>query len=148
MEEEQKGAGESKKGLIIGIVVVLVIALYLVLQNTKSPVEKVGEEKGKAMMETGDVREFSMTSYYDEQGKWFSLKEISVKKGDKVRIKVTNTKGTHDFTLDEYGIKKMTPLNEEVVVEFTADKVGEFTYYCSTPGHRAGGQFGKLVVTE
>ena len=71
-----------------------------------------------------------------------------MKKGDTIRIKITNTKGSHDFTLDEYGIKKITPLNEEVVVEFTADKAGSFKYYCSMPGHRQMGQEGTLIVTE
>jgi nitrous oxide reductase len=89
-----------------------------------------------------------MTSYYDETGKWFSLKEIDVKKGDKVRIKVTNTKGMHNFVIDEYGISQETPLNKETVIEFTADKAGEFVYYCSHPGHREGGQWGTLKVTE
>ena len=89
-----------------------------------------------------------MTSFYDNTGIWFSLKEITVNKGDIVRIKVTNIKGTHDFTLDEYGIKKMTPLDEEVVIEFTADKAGEFIYYCSVPGHRQKGQWGTLRVIE
>lgn len=94
------------------------------------------------------VKEFAMTAYYDESGKWFSLKEMSVKKGDTVRVKVTNTKGMHDFVVDELGVKKELPLNEEVTVEFTADKVGDFVYYCSKPGHRAGGQWGTLKVTE
>lgn len=94
------------------------------------------------------AKEFSMTAYYDAEGKHFSLKEINVKKGDLVRVKVTNTKGMHDFSLDEYGIRQNLPLNQEVVVEFTADKTGEFIYYCSMPGHRAGGQWGTLRVTE
>ena len=94
------------------------------------------------------VKEFSMTAFYTAEGKYFSLKEIAVKKNDRVRIKITNTKGMHDFTLDEYGLKKILPLNEEVVVEFTADKAGSFVYYCSMPGHRAGGQWGTLRVTE
>ena len=89
-----------------------------------------------------------MATFYDDAGIWFSLKEINVSKGDIVRMKVTNIKGTHDFTLDEYGIKKMTPLNEEVVIEFTADKVGEFIYYCSFPGHRQKGQWGTLKVLD
>lgn len=94
------------------------------------------------------VKEFTMTAYYDSKGKWFSLKDMSVKKGDTVRVKITNTAGMHDFVIDEYGIKKDLPLNEEVVVEFVADKVGSFEYYCSMPGHRAGGQVGTLVVAE
>ena len=89
-----------------------------------------------------------MTAYYDEAGKWFSLKEMTVKKGDAVRIKITNTKGMHNFTIDELGIKKELPMNQEVIVAFTATKAGDFVYYCSMPGHRAGGQWGTLHVTE
>ena len=110
--------------------------------NVAKTAEVVAENKESA------VKEFSITSFYDNTGIWFSLKEIIVNKGDIVRIKVTNIKGTHDFTLDEYGIKKMTALNEEVVIEFTADRVGEFIYYCSVPGHRQKGQWGTLTVTE
>ena len=99
-----------------------------------------------------NIKEFSMTSWYEmKDGKAatnFSLKEIKVKKGDTVRIKVTNTKGNHDFSLDEYGIKKPTPLDQEVVIEFKADKVGSFKYYCSMVGHRMMGQEGTLIVEE
>ncbi|MDP1729563.1 MAG: cupredoxin domain-containing protein [archaeon] len=94
------------------------------------------------------VKEFTMTSFYDNTGIWFSLKEIKVNKGDLVRLKVTNIKGTHDFTIDEYGIKKRTPLNEEVIIEFIADKEGSFEYYCSVTGHRQKGQWGTLRVLE
>ncbi len=125
---------------IMGIVIVLVLLAvgFFVFQKTNTT--------GSAI--NAPVKEFTMESFYDNTGIWFSLKEISVNKGDLVRIKVTNIKGTHDFTLDEYGIKKMTPLNKEVVIEFTADKVGEFIYYCSVPGHRQKGQWGTLRVTE
>jgi len=135
--------------IIVGIIIVVALAGFFLMKDKEGDTAlPQSESKTKVVLPAGDVKEFSMTSYYDDAGKWFSLKEISVKKGDRVRIKVTNTKGSHDFTLDEYGIKKATPLNQEVVVEFTADKVGEFTYYCSTPGHRQGGQFGKLIVKE
>ena len=94
------------------------------------------------------VKEFVMTSFYDNTGIWFSLKEMSDNKGDIVRIKVTNIKGTHDFVIDEYGIRELTPLNQEVVIEFTADKAGEFIYYCSVNGHRQKGQWGTLKVLD
>lgn len=96
--------------------------------------------------EDGSVKTFAMDSYYDDKGAWFSVKEIRVKKGDRVRVTVTNTKGIHDFTLDEFGVKQETPLNEKTVIEFVADKTGAFEYYCSKPGHRARGQWGKLIV--
>ncbi|MBS3078925.1 hypothetical protein J4218_02285 [Candidatus Pacearchaeota archaeon] len=134
----------KKFALGILVLIVLVVAGFGITKIFNS-----SSVTGNAIKEdtsNAPVKEFVMTSFYDNTGIWFSLKEINVNKGDIVRIKVTNIKGTHDLTLDEYGIKKMTPLNEEVVIEFTADKVGEFIYYCSVPGHRQKGQWGTLKV--
>jgi nitrous oxide reductase len=98
------------------------------------------------------VKEFAMNSWMETvDGKMsahFSLKEIVVKKGDKVRITITNTAGDHDFTIDAYNIKTETPLDKPTVVEFTADKAGTFEYYCSKYSHRMIGQTGTLRVTE
>ncbi|MSU74269.1 hypothetical protein EXS57_00645 [Candidatus Kaiserbacteria bacterium] len=98
----------------------------------------------------GTVKEFSMTSWMETtDGKMsahFSLNEIRVKKGDTVKITITNTAGTHDFVLDEFNVAKETPLNEPVVVEFVADKTGTFEYYCSKYNHRQIGQKGNLIV--
>lgn len=106
----------------------------------------------KVVEEKPVVKEFSMTSWLKMvSGKattGFSLSEIKVKKGDMVKINVTNIAGKHDFNIDEYGIKLVTPLNQEATVQFLADKVGSFKYYCSMPGHRQMGQEGTLTVTE
>lgn len=148
------------KVLIAVILVAVVAGFWLMRDNAKDEksnnvtksVEKQTNEK------TGDtnpdvtkpgaaaVKEFTMTAYYDDKGVWYSLKEMRVKKGDTVRVKVTNTKGMHDFTIDELGVKQELPLNQEVTIEFTADKAGSYVYYCSKPGHRAKGQWGTLVV--
>lgn len=96
----------------------------------------------------GEVKEFQMTAYYDDQGIWYSLKEINVNKGDRVRIKATNIKGMHNFVIDEYDLMQELPLDEEVIIEFVADKTGQFTYYCAYPGHKNKGQWGTLTVSE
>lgn len=134
--------------IIVGLIIVVGGVGFILMKNNNDAAVTKGVGKTAVTAETGDVKEFSMTSYYDDAGKWFSLKEISVNKGDRVRIKVTNTKGTHDFNIDEYGIREATPLGKEAVIEFTADKAGEFEYYCSMPGHRQAGQLGKLIVKE
>lgn len=77
----------------------------------------------------------------------FDLKEIRVKKGDKVRVTFKNEEGFHDWVLDEFNVKtKQIGAGQEEVVEFTADKVGTFEYYCSVGKHRQNGMFGKLIV--
>lgn len=139
-------------GKIIGLILITGIAIggYFFFKNKEpmsdktngntAPQEKISPETDRP------AKEFSTTAYYDETGVWFSLKEMRVKKGDLVRVHATNTKGMHDFTIDEFGIRKELPLNEEVTFEFTADKTGEFVFYCSKPGHRAKGQWGTLIV--
>jgi heme/copper-type cytochrome/quinol oxidase subunit 2 len=119
------------------------------------PQEGAAPEEEMAVTPTAtapSVKEFTMTSWMDTiDGKMaahFSLKEIVVKKGDKVRITITNTAGDHDFNIDAYNIKSATPLNKPIVIEFTADKVGTFEYYCSKYSHRMIGQTGTLRVTE
>lgn len=158
----------STKG-IIGIVALIIIGAlgYQWWSNQQAPTVGVpgleninaqptgGTEDtndGETPATTGEVKEFTMTSFYElVDGKpkpQFSVKELTVNKGDTVRIKVTNTKGVHDFKIDEYDVYKMTPANEEVVVEFIADKAGEFVYYCAQPNHRALGHWGTLRVIE
>jgi nitrite reductase (NO-forming) len=76
----------------------------------------------------------------------FSVPVIEVKQGDLVRLMINNSKGTHDFVIDEYGIKMDTPEGQLTSFEFVADKVGEFEYYCSKYNHRNIGQKGILRV--
>ena len=98
------------------------------------------------------AKEFSMTSFTDIiNGKYFpqySVKEITVKKWDLVRIKITVTKGMHNFNIDEFNVHSETPIDKETIIEFVANKAGKFIYYCSKPGHRANGHRGTLTVTE
>lgn len=72
---------------------------------------------------------------------------MHVKKGDTVKINFINDGGTHDFTLDEFGVK-IGPIQggETKSAEFVADKAGTFEYYCSVGSHRAMGQKGTLIV--
>jgi heme/copper-type cytochrome/quinol oxidase subunit 2 len=123
-------------------------------QEKENNVPEILEKKAVVTTVKSDsnVKEFSMTSFVKVvDGKYFpqySLKEITVNKGDKVRIKITVTSGMHDFKIDEYNVYADTQPNKEYIVEFTADKAGEFIYYCTKPGHRANGQWGTLKVLD
>ncbi len=135
-----------QKKFILGILaLIMIIALSVVIFNIAKP-----STAANAIISNAAEKEFSINSYTEIiDGKYypkFSPNKIEVNKGDLVRIKVTNTKGTHDFNLDEFNVHKETPLNQEVTIEFTADKVGSFEYYCSKTGHRQAGHFGTLKV--
>lgn len=167
MCKSEKICGCKTTGIII-VVLLAVIGGYFFLRGsyqsttpvptqtptaeTNPPVETSPTTQAPPAPATEEaaVKEFSMTSFVEMvDGKpkpQYSLKEITVNKGDKVKIKITVTKGTHNFNLDEFNVHAETPLNQEVAVEFTADKAGEFIYYCSMPGHRANGHWGTLKV--
>ncbi len=158
------------KNVVIAIVALLVVAGAYVLVfapkdttvlDTTTPLTTTGAQETSLPAETPvtttttqtvNSKVFTMNSWMDNVGgkmaAHFSIKEMVVKKGDKVTIKITNTAGDHDFVIDAYGIKTETPLNKETIVEFTADKVGTFEYYCSKYSHRLIGQVGTLRVTE
>ncbi len=77
----------------------------------------------------------------------FDPTDITVKKGEKVRILFKNAGGFHDFVVDELNIKTaIIKDNEEDFVEFTADKPGTYEFYCSVGDHRKMGMKGTLTV--
>lgn len=138
--------------LITAIVVGGVFVINNLKTNTKLDTNNLPSNNTSGDQVRGEVKKFKMDSFYEmvdgKPKQQFSLKEITVNKGDTVRIIVTVTKGTHDFLIDEYGINAQTPLNQPTTIEFVADKAGEFVYYCSLPNHRQNGQWGTLTVTE
>ncbi|MBW2969690.1 cupredoxin domain-containing protein [Candidatus Woesearchaeota archaeon] len=69
--------------------------------------------------------------------------EITVNKGDKVKLTVLAIDIPHAFTMPAYNINEELKVGEDVIIEFTADKEGTFTFYCDKPGHDMRG---KLTV--
>jgi uncharacterized cupredoxin-like copper-binding protein len=53
----------------------------------------------------------------------------------------------HNFRLDEFNVQSNTvEPGETATVEFLADQIGEFEFYCEIAQHRANGQVGTLIV--
>src|SRR3989344_6848640 len=91
------------------------------------------------------VREFTVSGAPFK----FTPGTLTVKKGETVSITFKNTSGSHDFVLDEFGVKtKLLTAGKEETVQFVADKAGSFKYYCSVGTHRQQGMEGTLTVTE
>ena len=79
----------------------------------------------------------------------FSLPEIRVQKGDKVKIILDNVEGFHDWTVDEFNAKtQQSQAPAKTEVEFIADKSGTFEFYCGVGNHRQMGMKGSLIVEE
>ncbi|HBP01553.1 MAG: Blue (Type 1) copper domain protein [Candidatus Moranbacteria bacterium GW2011_GWE1_49_15] len=77
---------------------------------------------------------------------FFTPANLTVKKGDLVKIEFTNM-GRHTFVIDELSIKK-TVVAEKETLEFVAEKAGTFKFYCDIPGHQARGMEGTINIEE
>lgn len=153
----------NKTGIIAIVVLGLIIIVGLLFINKETTVDlPVVDNSSKDMEDmkptdvpsnynapvsntTAPVKEFTV------EGKnfSFSLKEIKVKKGDLVKINFKNTQGFHDLVIDEFKVAtKQFQAPGTEVLEFIADKVGSFEYYCSVGSHRAMGMWGTLIVEE
>ncbi len=70
--------------------------------------------------------------------------------GDTVRITVINGDPVlHNLHIDEFGVATADLLtqDQQEIVEFVADRPGDFIYFCAVPGHHEIGMFGTLTVT-
>jgi len=93
--------------------------------------------------ETSSVKEFTV----DGTNFAFNPSEIKVKKGDTVKIVFKDDDGQHNLVIDGYNVStNLIGPGSQDTIEFVADTVGEFEYYCSVGSHRALGMSGKLIV--
>jgi len=133
------------KGFLAVIVVIVLIILGVVLFKPKqTPPQPVQPQTNpeKSMTSTA-VKEFNVN------GKNFSFdpSQITVKKGDKVKITFKDEDGFHNLVISGYNVEtKKINTGQEQTVEFIADKTGQFEYYCSVTGHREKGMKGTLTV--
>ncbi|HLG24892.1 MAG TPA: cupredoxin domain-containing protein [Candidatus Nanoarchaeia archaeon] len=116
--------------------------LFLIALLLVSACSKENPNNGKIPFE-GEVKEFKIIS------KQFSFEPetIEVNKGDKVRLIVTSTDVPHGIGISEYGINERLDVGKPVTIEFTADKEGTFTSFCSVfcgSGHSK--MKGKIIV--
>lgn len=62
----------------------------------------------------------------------FTPSSITVKKGDHVTLKIISEDHAHGIELAEFGLKEIIiPEKESRTVDFTADKVGSFSFPCT-----------------
>lgn len=77
--------------------------------------------------------------------------DLTVTRGDIVQITVINGDPMlHDFTIDAFNVYsgELIEDGQTTTVEFVANQVGSFPYYCSVEGHRNAGMEGLLEVRE
>ncbi|HET9716265.1 MAG TPA: copper-containing nitrite reductase [Pseudolabrys sp.] len=74
---------------------------------------------------------------------------LTVHEGETVQIILINGEGAeHDIVVDQYAARsdRVQAKGASSTLSFTADKSGEFIYFCSVPGHRQAGMEGRIQV--
>ncbi len=131
----------------LGVLVAIVLAASYLLYGkggtytptypTQQTTKATANPSGPVKNITIDAKEFSYTP-----------SKISVNKGDNVSITFTNS-GTlsHNLTIPDLNLATNTisPGTTDTL-NFTADKVGTFTFYCSVDSHKDRGLIGTLEV--
>lgn len=163
MEETRQSTSGSKMPIIIIGVIILVAVLGFVavkaMQGTNqtasdsmthesmtadTSVTPSASPSGAAM--TADTSAEKVITM-DAGSFYYSVKNITVKKGEKVKIVMTSKDMMHDFNIDELNVHMpVVKSGETGTIEFTADTVGTFEYYCAIGQHRKMGQVGKITV--
>lgn len=147
--------------VIIVVVVLILLAVLIFTAKDKDQIINVNVEdsnentepvtnnmpvlgiEGQGVTEMIVVKEFTVSAKNFD----FSPSTITVNKGDRVKIIFKNSEGFHDFKIDEYQVatSQLRAPGEEIL-EFTANKAGNFEFYCSVGTHRQMGMKGTLVV--
>lgn len=122
--KEDKNNSMKKIIIAIGILVLVAAGIFAAKSFTGNVIKD-------------NVKEFTINATRFQ----YNPSTITVNTGDKVRIKINNIDTIHGIRIPDLGIKA----ND--VLEFTADRQGEFAWYCTNmcgEGHRD--MQGKLIV--
>jgi|SRR3989338_5010791 len=118
--------------ILIGILILLIVILFFSLKPSRENIKL-----------TEETKEFNITAK-----KWeFSPDKIEVNKGDKVILNIKSVDVSHGISLVNFKINEFLEPNQEIKIEFIADKKGRFNFFCNVfcgSGH--SGMNGVLVV--
>lgn len=101
-----------------------------------------------SLVESDDIPLTEKTITLDAFEYGYSQKTIETSTGEALTIKLVNTgKMSHNFVVDELAIQSdLISAGQETEFTVTFDKPGQYSFYCSVPGHRAQGMEGTLIV--
>ena len=134
------------KKIIVLVIIIAAIILFWSYGRNPAPVTTDAIPVGEGTITTPPApaaKEFVVL------GSNFSFvpNTLEVKPGDRVKITFKNTVGFHNFTIDGFAVAtKQINSGQSETIEFVADKIGVFEYYCSVGNHRAMGMKGTLTV--
>lgn len=141
--------------LLIGLIVVIIIVILVILLNGSNAKEGTSALQDEITQNTKtDVEESENVQEVDYslelKNYSFTPNSIEVKAGETIRVKLTNTGGTHDFVIDELNVQSsLLESGEEDIIEITApadEKGSTYEFYCSVGNHRELGMVGEIKI--
>jgi nitrite reductase (NO-forming) len=74
---------------------------------------------------------------------------LFAKLGEQVEITLVNadTAQAHSFVISDLHVKSRQVMpGQRETIAFVADKAGDFRFFCDVPGHKDGGEVGRITV--
>jgi len=145
---------EIKKPKKFNVVPFLIVIAAIVVFRSfgakkETPVPTIPAIEEPVVAKTSLVDVFNGQVTIEAGSYYFNPNIIRVRKGEKIKLTLTGVSMMHDLKIDELKVVvPVTKSGESSTIEFTADKVGEYEFYCSIGNHRSQGQIGNLIVTE
>lgn len=105
---------------------------------------------GFLLSQRGEISEKNVLVINMTSKQWeYDPSEIRVKEGQQILLRIKSTDVPHGFVIEEYRVNVFLTPGEVVEVKFTANKAGEYIYFCNVfcgtghPNHK-----GKLIVEK
>lgn len=141
----------SKVLSLIIVLILVALGFFLYMGRSVAPTDVSIEEIVDMSSSAEDASEEAgvVEVAIDASNFAYSIEAIEAKRGDTVRITLTNTQGMHDLVVEGYEVgTEVLSAGESETIEFVVDEEGTFEYYCSVGTHREIGMVGTLTVTE
>ena len=128
-----------KKSLIaIAVLIILGLSAYILMGDSSGSTGKITSQN-VAADSPADARVINVEATRFT----YSPEVITVKKGERIKIVVDNKDTTHGIAISDLGLRGIDS------IEFTADKVGTYEFYCPTfCGNEHREMKGTLVITD
>ncbi len=123
--------------IFLGILVILWAGILIT-----DPLHIVTQEDKVVYVEQGQVIPMSSFSM------GFDPNIIVVEQGTEVILNVTNIDVMHAFDMDTLNVHYILFTGDNIIIRFTPQQIGVFTFTCNIPGHTEAGMKGKLIVVE
>lgn len=75
--------------------------------------------------------------------------DLEVQSGDLVSVKIESSDGIpHDFAIPDLNVQSqlVTGKDASTHMVFEIKDTGDFSYFCTVPGHRQAGMEGRLII--